>query len=397
MSLTRGGLKSLEGVCDCAALGTRVNRSRFRPPRIARPMEPSTFALDMIRLTAWLMLTLGAGLISAAEKQFDFSSTRPGTLPDGWKSELAGSGKPGDWKVVEEEVPPALEPLSAQAPKLTRRSVLAQTAPSNEDERFPMLINTSERYGDFTFSTRFQITAGRFEQIAGLVFRHQDPKNFYVVRASALGNNLRFYKFVDGERSVPIGPAIPFQKGKWYELSVRAEGNQIEVLLNGTNAFPTLTDNSFNAGHIGFITKSDTTALFADVGIRYRPLETLAASLVRQALEQQPRLLDLRLYGLRADSKELSCLAAKNPGDVGSGASETVNKVHQENQTYFGRTPKSAVVTAPLHDRNGDVVGVLEFHLKPFAGQIESTTVARILPTVRKLESGITGAKALTE
>ncbi len=163
MSLTRGGLKSLEGgFRDRAALATRVNRNRFRPPRIARPMEPSTFALDMIRLTAWLMLTLGAGLISAAEKQFDFSSTRPGTLPDGWKSELAGSGKPGDWKVVEEEVPPALEPLSAQAPKLTRRSVLAQTAPSNEDERFPMLINTSERYGDFTFSTLFQITAGRF-------------------------------------------------------------------------------------------------------------------------------------------------------------------------------------------------------------------------------------------
>lgn len=101
------------------------------------------------------------------------------------------------------------------------------------------------------------------------------------------------------------------QKGKWYELSVRAEGNQIEVLLNGTNAFPTLTDNSFNAGYIGFITKSDTTALFADASIRYRPLETLAAALVRQALEQQPRLLNLRLYGTSSDKQELRCLAAR--------------------------------------------------------------------------------------
>lgn len=365
--------------------------------KIAQLAEPYTFPVDMIRQTAWLMLAAWVSLLSAAERQFDFSSTRPGTLPEGWKAELAGSGKPGDWRVLEEDVPPVLPPLSPQAPKFSRKSVLAQTAASNEDERFPLLINDSERYGDFTFSMRFQITGGAFEQIAGLVFRHQDAKNFYVVRASALGGNLRFYKFVDGERSAPIGPSVPFQKGKWYELAVRTEGNQIEVLLNGTNAFPTLTDNTFNAGHVGFITKSDTTALFADVSIRYRPLETLAANLVRQALEQQPRLLDLRLYGISGTHKELKCLAGKNPGDLGGAVNETVKKVYQENQTYFGKTTKAAVVTAPLHDRNGDVVGVMEFHLKPFAGQIESTTVARILPTVRKLETGITGAKALTE
>ena len=362
------------------------------------PHEGTDYSFsDMIRPTAWLMLAAWASLLSAAERNFDFSSTKPGTLPNGWKAEVAGAGKPGDWRVMEEDVPPILEPLSAQAPRLTRKAVIAQTAPSNEDERFPLLVHTSERYGDFTFSARFRINEGTFEQIAGLVFRHQDSKNFYVVRASALGDNLRFYKFVDGERSVPIGPSIPFQKDKWYELAVRAEGNQIEVLLNGTNAFPTLTDNSFNAGHIGFITKSDTTALFADVNIRYRPLETLAAILVRQALEQQPRLLNLRLYGGSSDKQELRCLAAKNSTDLGMAANETVRKVHKENQTYFGKNPEAAVVTAPLHDRNGDVIGVLEFHLRPFAGQIESTTVARILPTVKKLESGITGAKALAE
>ena len=351
----------------------------------------------MIRPTALLMLAACAALLSAAERTFDFSSTKPGTLPDGWKIELAGVGKPGDWRIVEEDLPSILEPISPQAPRLTRKAVIAQAAPSNEDERFPLLIHNSERYGDFTFTARFQITGGTFEQIAGLVFRHQDSKNFYVVRASALGNNLRFYKFVDGERSIPIGPSISFKKGKWYELSVRAEGNQIEVLLNGTNAFPTLTDNSFNAGYIGFITKSDTTALFADASIRYRPLETLAAALVRQALEQQPRLLNLRLYGTSSDKQELRCLAAKNPTDLGMEASETVRKVHKENQTYFGKKPEACVVTAPLHDRNGDVIGVMEFHLRPFAGQIESTTVARILPTVKRLESGITGAKALSE
>ena len=68
-----------------------------------------------------------------------------------------------------------------------------------------------------------------------------------------------------------------------------------------------------------------------------------------------------------------------------------------ENQTYVGKTPDAAVVTAALHDRNGEVIGVMEFRLKPFPGQMESTTVARVLPTLRKLEGSIGGARELTE
>ena len=35
--------------------------------------------------------------------------------------------------------------------------------------------------------------------MAGLAFRFQNASNFYVVRASALGHNLRFYKMVNGQ------------------------------------------------------------------------------------------------------------------------------------------------------------------------------------------------------
>lgn len=345
----------------------------------------------------WVGMAVLAFAATAAERQFNLQAPKAGSLPEGWKAELAGKGIPGDWQVVEVEVPSILDPLSRQAPRLNRKPALTQSVPSNEDERFPMLIHTAERFGDFTFSTRLRIEGGDLEQIAGLVFRHQDSKNFYVARISALGGNLRFYKFVDGERSAPIGPAIPFRKGIWYDLSVRAEGNQIELFVNGTNALPTLTDNSFNAGHIGFLTKSDTVALFSDPIIRYRPLETLAASLVRQALEQQPRLLNLKLFAPSGSEGSLKCIAAKNSADIGSQGGDAVSKVHTENQTYFGRTATAAVVTAPLHDRNGDVVGVMEFHLKPFPGQIESTTVARVLPTIKTLEAGITGSKALQD
>jgi hypothetical protein len=351
----------------------------------------------MIRLRVWMLGLFLPLLLPAAEQVFDFTGTPAGELPAGWTNQLAGSGKPGDWKVVMEDVPPTFEPLSSQAPKFTRRAVLAQSSATAEDERFPIAVYTGDRFGDFTFTARFQITGGALEQIAGLVFRHQDAKNFYVLRASALGGNLRFYKFVDGQRSPPIGPLIPFTKGRWYELAVRTSGNQIDVLLDGTNVFPTITDNTFVSGRVGFITKSDTTALFSDARITYKPLETLATSLVRQTLADQPRMLNLRLYGTSAARSELHCLAAKDPKDVGIAATKTEIKVFEENQTYFGKNPDAAIVTAPLHDRNGEVIGVMKFFLKPYAGQVESTTVARVLPTLKKLESSIGGARELTE
>ncbi len=348
------------------------------------------------RLPLAVMLLLGLRL-AAAERFFDFTDSRPGEVPAGWTNLLAGSGRPGKWEVRMEDVPPALAPISANAPRFTKRAVVAQTVASAEDERFPLLLWGGEKLGDFTCTVRLRIVGGALEQIAGLVFRAQDERNLYVVRASAIGGNLRFYKFVDGQRSPPIGPAIPFEKGRWFDLTVKASGNQFEVLLDGTNAIPTITDNTFVSGRIGFITKSDTLAQFTDVRLDYRPLETLAAVLVRQTLADQPRLLGVRLFGTSSSRSELHCLAAKEAEEVGRAANETQLKVYAENQTYFGKTPQAAIVTAPLHDRNGEVIGVMEFRLKPYAGQLESTTVARVLPTLKKLESSIGGARDLTE
>jgi hypothetical protein len=298
------------------------------------------------RLPLAVLLFLGLRL-AAAERFFDFTDSRPGEVPAGWTNLLAGSGRPGKWEVQMEDVPPALAPISANAPSVTKRAVVAQTVASPEDERFPLLLWGGEKLGDFTCTVRMRIIGGALEQIAGLVFRAQDERNLYVVRASVLGGNLRFYKFVDGQRSPPIGPAIPFEKGRWFDLTVKASGNQFEVLVDGTNAIPKITDNSFVSGRIGFITKTDTLAQFTDVRLDYRPLETLAAVLVRQTLADQPRLLGVRLFGTSASRSELHCLAAKEAEEVGRAANETQLKVYAENQTYFGKTPQAAIVTAP--------------------------------------------------
>jgi hypothetical protein len=348
----------------------------------------------MLRLFVALGIAVSLG---AAEKNFDFTTLSPGAPPGEWVPAVAGSSASGQWKVVMEDVPSAFERVSVGAPNYNRQPVLSQVGRTALDEHFPLLFYTGERLADFSMTTRLKIVDGHFEQIAGVVFRARDEKNFYVARLSALGGNLRFYKVVDGQRGQPIGRDLPIEKNRWYELTVKARANQIDILVDGTNAIPTLFDNSHSAGWVGFMTKSDSVAVFGPPRLTYTPIVSLAQVLVREVLEDQPRLLNLRLLGTSAKRQQLHVLAAKNATEVGRDADETDRKVFEENQTYFGRTKDAAIVTCPLHDRNGEVVGVMKFFLKPYAGQIESTTVARVMPTLKKLEPRINAGRDLTE
>src|SRR5450755_3463700 len=94
----------------------------------------------------WLGLTAP---IFGAEIKIDFSDFAAGQTPTNFQSALAGSGQPGEWKVIEDEVPSLFPPLTGKAPATTRRSVLAQLSQDPGDNRFPMLIYDAETFKDF--------------------------------------------------------------------------------------------------------------------------------------------------------------------------------------------------------------------------------------------------------
>lgn len=333
--------------------------------------------------------------VHADERIFDFATLREGDRPPGWRGFRVGQGAEADWKAVLADVPPTLQPLSDLAPKVSRRTVITQARLDPTDERYPLFVFDEERFGDFMARTRFQVSGSGVAEMAGLVFRLVDENNFYVVRVSTLGRNIRFYKFVGGQRSAPIGPDIPISKGEWHELAVQCTGNRIEVFLDGKEAIPALTDNSHAAGKVGFFTKSDSTAHFADLRLQYRPLESLASVVLRSALQKHPRLAGLHILGRRPGSKELVVLASRSASEVGRAAHDPEQRTWEENRAYFTRGKDVSWVTLPIHDRNGDVLGIANVGLKAFAGQVESTTVARALPVVRDIEQRIGDATSL--
>lgn len=335
-----------------------------------------------------LMLVLAAWTARAAELSFDFSSNAVGTCPTNWQALLFGGGKPGQWKVDYDAAPTQFPALTERAVETSKRAVVAQVSDDPTDERYPILVYDKGDYGDFKLTTQIKNVAGNKEQMAGVVFRLQDANNFYVVRASSLGNTLKWYKVVNGQRSEPVGINVPIPSGQWHELTVECRGNYIRCSLDGKISLPELTDYSFTSGKIGFWTKSDSVSHFTGTKITYTPREALATSLVRDTISKNSRLVELTIFAKQTNGF-IRALASNLPARVGGGGSTPERDVIEKGAIYSGKDNVNVTVTMPLHDRNGETVAAARLVMKAFKGQTEQNAIGRALPIVREMESRI--------
>lgn len=344
-------------------------------------------------LMAVLLWTLQLG---AAERRFDFGEAKEGQLPPGFKSVVSGQGKPGDWRVIMEEVPPTITPLTPQSHALSKKAVLAQVSQDPTDEHFPILIYDDETYGDFTFATRFKTMGGRVEQMAGIVFRYQNETNFYVLRASSLGNTFRFYKVVNGERGVIVGPEIRIPTNTWQEIAVECKGNQIRCLLQGKEAMPTINDSSFSAGKIGFWTKSDSISYFCDARMNYVPRQIEAEVIVRDLLKKYPRLEDIRIYMPGGGTGSSRLVASRDQKDIGQAGTKAEEDIIHNGVIYYAKEKGITTVTMPVRDHNGDSVAAVRIVMKSFPGQTEQNAVARATPIIKEIQARVQTGEDLT-
>lgn len=351
-----------------------------------------------MRRTSWGGVLAGLLVqLLAAEKTFDLTAVPPGSLPGGWRSARAGEGPTGRWEVVLDALPGLATPAAPGAAHGLQRPVLAQRSTDDTDERFPLLIYEEEVFRDFTLRLRFKTVGGRREQMAGVAFRLQDEKNFYVVRASALGNTFRFYRVVEGRRDPPLGPAFTVTPGQWHELEITAEGNRFRFRLDGQEPMPEVTDNTFREGKLALWTKSDSVTYFADLHLRYTPRVVLAQKLVDEARQKFPRLLGLRIYSTTSRRPDLHVVAATDPADLGRPGGEVERAVLATLTPYGGKAGRRFVTTLPLQDQHGEAVAAVRVELRASAGQTVEGAVARARPIVRAMEGRFQTVQELTE
>ncbi|HEU6447293.1 MAG TPA: family 16 glycoside hydrolase [Verrucomicrobiae bacterium] len=349
-----------------------------------------------MRFFAAVLLLALALPLSAAQLEINWDKFSEGQTPTNFRSALAGGGAPGDWKIVMDIVPPTFAPLTDKAP-VSRRAVLAQTSADATDERYPMFIYSGEEFKDFTLTTRFKIVSGAVEQMAGVVFRFQNESNFSVIRASALGRNISFYKIQNGRLIDPLKVQTDISTNIWHTLAIECRGNKIDGSLDGTNLIRAIDNrDAGTVGKIGFWTKSDAVSYFGNTLIDYRPLIPAAQSLVNDIMQQQPRILELRIYRLDENGNP-KIIASNNLKEVGDAGTEYERNAIKEGKMFYGKDKGTVSVTMPYRDHNGDPMAAVRVKLEASLFETQDTAVTRATMIVKQMQQQIATANDLVQ
>jgi hypothetical protein len=225
------------------------------------------FVLAAVKVTVTVAVSMacaGCGLFSSSRgsgeipgrvgqptgvQKFDFEKAPLGAMPPGFSAALTGDGPPPRWQVLEADQPGG------------GRRVLAQTSAEPNSYRYPVCVSDSPWMTHVSATVRFRCISGQVDQAAGVVVRYRDKNNYYVARANALEDNVRFYRVKDGKRSQIADLKAQVTPLAWHTLSLRAHGNHFTI---------TFDDKSFEAddatfpgpGLVGVWTKADSVTWF---------------------------------------------------------------------------------------------------------------------------------------
>lgn len=181
-----------------------------------------------------------------------------GSPPPGFEFGRTGQGGAAQWKVAED--------ASANGGR-----AIEQVSTDRTDYRFPLAIYSTAVLANGEVTLRFKAVAGQVDQAAGIAMRLSDADNYYVVRANALEDNVRFYRVVKGRREQLAGVNIKVSSAQWHSLGLKAEGERFSIAYNDKPLF-TATDRTFAAaGKIALWTKSDSVVRFDSIEIKAAP------------------------------------------------------------------------------------------------------------------------------
>src|SRR5579872_2907413 len=199
------------------------------------------------RLIVIAVLAAGALAYAGAETgaaMIRLDAMTPGSPPAGFSFAQTGQGYPGQWSVTDD------------ATAASRRTI-EQISTARVDYRFPLAIYNAVEAVNVDVRVNFRAVGGWIDQAGGIAVRLQDADNYYVARANALEDNVRFYRVVNGRREQLDGANLKVTPNEWHTLGLRAEGERFPVSYDGKTLFG-VTDTTFaEAGGVALWTKAD--------------------------------------------------------------------------------------------------------------------------------------------
>jgi hypothetical protein len=185
-------------------------------------------------------------------------SMRVGVPPEDFDFGLTGQGGPGQWTVVADTTS-------------TGGRAIEQSSTERTDYRFPLAIHRPFSARNVDVSLRFKAVAGNVDRAGGIVVRLADPDNYYVVRANALEDNVRFYRVVNGRREQIEGADLKVSAQARHSLGLKAEDNRFTVTFDGRELYTASDDTMPGPGRVALWTKADSVTRFDRIEIKTLP------------------------------------------------------------------------------------------------------------------------------
>jgi hypothetical protein len=220
--------------------------------------RPAIFSsLRIVMVMGALACAASAGFSQTGSLMIDVGRMKAGA-PPGFEFARTGEGGPGQWTV-------------AADPSASAGRAIEQTSTDTTDYRFPLAIHSAASARNVDVSISFKALSGNVDRAGGIAVRLADADNYYVVRANALEDNVRFYRVVKGRREQLARRDIKVTSNDWHQLGLRAEGERFTITFDGKPLF-TASDQTFtNAGKIALWTKADSVTRFDRIEIRPLP------------------------------------------------------------------------------------------------------------------------------
>lgn len=194
-----------------------------------------------------------------------FDNLKPGAMPPFWTATATRPLETPRWEIRRDSTAPS------------RPNVLAQVSGTANNSEFPLAVFDKVICRDGDLSVKFKIASGtRRIKTAGMVWRYQDPQNYYLLHFSADEENIVLSHVENGQlRPVPVlggkpgsaGVSRDLRTGEWYVAKVIFRGDHFRVLFGNRQLFEAV-DNSLTApGKTGVWTRGGTVASFDDFRI----------------------------------------------------------------------------------------------------------------------------------
>ncbi len=198
------------------------------------------------------------GLFGSGSDSFNFDATPLGKLPPGWSALAARPGEDKRWEIRTDSTAPS------------RPNVLAQVSAGAAETEPAIALYENSVSLDGDLSVKFKIQSGPAgSRAAGLVWRYQDPGNYYLLRFSVDEGNIILFHVVNGQpQMVSAGTGRhDLRLGQWYVAKVVFRGGHVRVLFGNRLLFQASDNGILKAGKTGLRTRAGTTVYFDDFRI----------------------------------------------------------------------------------------------------------------------------------